>query len=50
MIAVKPIYRYLQATKDLRIIYQGGLTEKPSLKIYTDVYGACVKKTQKSTS
>ncbi len=50
MIAVKRVYRYLQATKDLKIIYQGGLTEKPRLEIYTDVDWAGDKETRKSTS
>ncbi len=44
MIAGKPIYRYLQAAKDLRNIYQVRLTEK-RLKIYTFVDLACDKRT-----
>ncbi len=50
MIAVKRVYEYLQATKDLKIIYQGGLTEKPRLEIYTDADCAGDKETRKSTS
>ncbi len=50
MIAVKRVYKYLQATKDLKIIYQGGLTEKPRLEIYTDADWAGDKETRKSTS
>ena len=32
MIAMRCVYRYLQATKDLKIIHPGGLTEKLHLK------------------
>ena len=50
MIAVKRAYRYLQATKDLKVIYQGGLIEKPRLEIYTDADWAGDKETRKSIS
>ncbi len=50
MIAVKHVYSYLQATKDLKIIYQGRLTEKPRLEIYTDVDWAGNEETRKRTS
>ncbi len=49
MIAVKLVYKYLQAAKDLGIIYQVRLTEKPYFEIYTDADLTGDKKTQKST-
>lgn len=33
MAAVQRVYRYLQATKDLRIAYLGGLTKYPRLDL-----------------
>ncbi len=50
MIAMKRTYIYLQATKDLKIIYHSGLIEKPGLEIYTDSDGVYDKEIRKSTS
>ncbi len=50
MIAVKWPYQYLQATKDLKIIYCGGLTQHPRHEVYTDADWAGDKETRRSTS
>ena len=50
MIAVKRLYQYLQATKDLKIVYRGGLTQHPRLEVYTDADWAGDKETRRSTS
>ena len=48
--AVKQLYWHLQATKDFKIVYRGGLTEKPGLEMNTDADRAKDKETRKSTS
>ncbi len=50
MIAVKRLYQYLQATKDLKIVYHDGLTQHPRLEVYTDADWAGDKETCRSTS
>ncbi len=50
MIAVKQLYQYLQATKDLKIVYRDGLTQHPHLEVYTNADWAGNKKTRRSTS
>lgn len=50
MVAVQRVYRYLHATKDLKIVYRGGLTKYPRLEVYTDVDWAGDKEIRKSAS
>ena len=50
MIAVQRVYQYLQATKDLKIVYCRGLTQHSRLEIYTDADWADDKETRRSTS
>ena len=49
MIAVKRLYQYLQATKDLKILYHNGLTQYPRLEVYTDAAWAGDKEICRST-
>lgn len=49
MTTIKQLYQYLQATKNLKIIYCDGFTEYPCLEIYTNADWAGNKKTQKLT-
>ncbi len=50
MIAVKQLYQYLQATKDLKIIYHDGLTQHLYLEVYTNADWASDKETCRSNS
>lgn len=50
MIAVKRLYQYLQATKDLKIIYCDGLTQHPRLEVYIDADSARSKEIRRSIS
>lgn len=49
MIMDQKVYWYLEATKDLKIVYQEGLTQYHCLKIYTNADQASNKETCKST-
>ena len=48
--AMQRVYQYLQATKDMKIVYRGGLTKHPRLEVYKDVDWAGNKETQKLIS
>ncbi len=50
MIAIKQLYQFLQAKKDLKIVYRGSLTQHSYLKVYTDLDRAGNKETCRSTS
>ena len=47
--AIKQLYRYLQATKNFKIVYRGRLTEELRLEMNIDVDWARDKETRKST-
>ena len=48
IIAVKRLYQYLQATKNLKIVYRDGLTQHPRLEVYTNANSAGDKGTCRS--
>ena len=48
--AVKRVYRYLQDTKDYKLVYHGGHRDHIKLEIYTDADWAGDIETRKSTS
>lgn len=50
MIPIQRFYQYLQAIKDLKIVYCGDLTKHPYLEVYTDADWAGNKETYRSTS
>ena len=50
MAIVQWVYQYLQATKNMKIVYCNGFTKYPRLKVYTNADWAGNKETQRSTS
>ena len=48
--AVKQVYRYLQGTKDYKLVYLGGHQDQIKLEMYTDADWAGNKETKRSTT